>query len=731
MVDAKTEQINFADTISRILISRQTTQDICDGFAKELKSLIDVDWAIIALVDDTQEGGIHLSPLSAAISSEWASNDSTSLISESVKVVSNSRTAVVANNLKGTSPAWATSSLVGRGINSLVYMPLISKGEVYGSLVIGSLRPAAYQERELSLLKYAVTQLSLPLRLEFLQEKALEEAKVAVPPITHEPEQIVDEPSAEPTKEPEVSTEHEQPIDMVTFGAILAEESRRVVEERFSTIIEEALAKGAENREKVSQQFESLLSEANAGAQRYFDTYLEEGRKKAEEEREKVKQEFTTLIEQAKISSKEEKEEAEEQLSTLLQNAQREAEETLRSMEEETKRKAEETFIRSLTGLITYSPDSAMGLDGFGKHLKTRIQFDRISLTLIHEEGVRLYWAFPEASDGLKKGQVLPLRDCGATWVAEHKQTHIENDIAAEMQFAIDKTLSQSHDIRSIIRVPLLSGRGILGALNLMSKQPNAFGDEDRQFLEKVCSELTPPLERICFQTRERERIAFLNATLHEVRTPLTSILASSKLLQEELQQSPVEAQIRLITNIVQSANHMENRVSQFFDLARIQATDFDMDTELVEVDSIIQEAALQIIPKAQNKKQLLLVEISQSLPKVKCNRFRMLQVLSTLLSNAITFSPEGGRVGLKVTTRDQQIIVEIQDSGIAFSPEEKDNLFRAYSLSKVDSEKFPELRLGLALAKLLIELHGGNLWMSESEEYGGNTCAFSLPAYE
>ena len=727
MVDAKTEQINFADTISRILISRQNTQDICDGFAKELRSLIDVDWAIIALVDETQEGGIRLAPLSPTISSEWASNDSIFLITESVKVVANSRTAVVANNLKGTSPSWATSSLVGRGINSLVYMPLISKGEVFGSLVIGSLRSAAYQDRELSLLKFAVTQLSLPLRLEFLQEEIHEEAK-AMTPTTPATEQSVDESAAVPTTKPK---EPEQQIDMVSFGAILAEESRRAVEERFSPIIEEALAKGAENREKVRLQFETLLNEANTGAQRYFDTYLEEGRKKAEEEREKVKQEFTTLLEQAELSSKEDKEVAEEQLSTLLQNAQREAEETLRSMEVETKRKAEQTFIRSLTGMITYSPNSAMGLDGFGQHLKTRIQFDRISLTLIHEEGVRLYWSFPDEATGSKKDQVFPLRDCGATWVAEHKQTHIENDIAAETQFAIDKTLSQDNGIRSIIRVPLLSGRKILGALNLMSRQPNAFGDEDRQFLEKVCAELTPPLERICFQARERERIAFLNATLHEVRTPLTSILSSSKLLQEELQVSPVEAQTRLIANIVQSANHMENRVSQFFDLARIQATDFDMDMELIEIDSIIQEAALYIIPKAQSKRQLLLVEISQSLPKVKCNRFRMLQVLSTLLSNAITFSPEGGRVGLKVTPRANQIIVEIQDSGIAFSFEEKDNLFRAYSLSKVDSEKFPELRLGLALAKLIVELHGGNLWMSESDEYGGNTCAFSLPAYE
>jgi signal transduction histidine kinase len=102
-------------------------------------------------------------------------------------------------------------------------------------------------------------------------------------------------------------------------------------------------------------------------------------------------------------------------------------------------------------------------------------------------------------------------------------------------------------------------------------------------------------------------------------------------------------------------------------------------------------------------------------------------QVLSNLLSNACKFSPDEGRIGLKVEIQGEELLVEVSDDGIGISEEEQSRLFQPYHRVEQDRQKFPGIGLGLAVAKQIVEAHGGKIWLV-SEPGKGSIFSFTIP---
>jgi signal transduction histidine kinase len=218
----------------------------------------------------------------------------------------------------------------------------------------------------------------------------------------------------------------------------------------------------------------------------------------------------------------------------------------------------------------------------------------------------------------------------------------------------------------------------------------------------------------------------FLTSISHEAKTPLTSIVSSAELLAEEMAPSAESPQGRLIENIVNSAERMKGRILQFVELAAIESVDFKLSTEPVHIGTLLREAAETAAAMANGNRQSLNMQISPDLPQVRAHPQRLKQVLTTLLNNALTFSPQGGTVTLRATRDNGYVTIEVQDSGDGFTPAEQEDLFKPYH-PITDRKRFPELSLGLAIAKQLVELHGGTLRM-DSEVGRGSTFTFALP---
>lgn len=224
------------------------------------------------------------------------------------------------------------------------------------------------------------------------------------------------------------------------------------------------------------------------------------------------------------------------------------------------------------------------------------------------------------------------------------------------------------------------------------------------------------------------ELISFLT---HELKSPLTSIIASAGLLAEELALSLDDPKTKLIGNILTSAHNLEARASELLDLAKLEAEGFQLELEPTDINDVVYHAVDQLSATVRSRGQSLTLNLAPHLPKIIADFLRIEQVVVNLLSNAAKFTPQNSSISLSADQGNGCIVIEVQDSGPSIPLEEQHKVFQPYyRLKDANKEHIAGVGLGLALCKHLVELHGGRIWV-ESEQGKGNTFAFSLPIGE
>ncbi len=228
-------------------------------------------------------------------------------------------------------------------------------------------------------------------------------------------------------------------------------------------------------------------------------------------------------------------------------------------------------------------------------------------------------------------------------------------------------------------------------------------------------------------ETKEEEWLRFIDTLSHELKTPLTSIIAAAGLLAEELETAGDESHQRLIQTIIQNAGTLETRLAELMDIVKTGSGKIQLQLEPVDMKSLLLGTCMQVSPLVQGKGQSLNTELPASLPIIHGDGHRLEQAVLNLLTNATKFTPRGGTITLRAQRQDTGMVIEVQDTGIGIAKEEQDRLFKPYSRLDSDRQRHPGLGLGLALAKQVVELHGGKIWV-ESESGKGSTFYFSLP---
>ena len=228
-------------------------------------------------------------------------------------------------------------------------------------------------------------------------------------------------------------------------------------------------------------------------------------------------------------------------------------------------------------------------------------------------------------------------------------------------------------------------------------------------------------------ETKEEEWLRFIDTLSHELKTPLTSIIAAAGLLAEELQTTADESHQKLIQTIIHNANTLETRLAELLDIVKTGSGRLQLQLEPVDMKSLILGTCLQISPLLHNKGQQLTTDVADSLPIIRGDGPRLEQVLLNLMNNAVKFTPDGGQITVRVRPQDDGVVVHVQDNGIGIAKEQHNMLFKPYSRLNADRQRHPGLGLGLALSKQVIELHGGRIWV-ESELGKGSIFSFYLP---
>ena len=240
-------------------------------------------------------------------------------------------------------------------------------------------------------------------------------------------------------------------------------------------------------------------------------------------------------------------------------------------------------------------------------------------------------------------------------------------------------------------------------------------------------------------QTMEQseEKLDFVATTIHELKTSLTAIIVSAELLADELQPSEKSMLGRLIQSIIRNAHSIDERLILLSETGGLLAESSRFQPEPTKIGQVIHNVATQLYPEIQSRRQSLTLEVPDSLPPAKADRQYLEQILLTLIANASKFTAEEGQVKVSAYQEGKSLVVQVSDTGVGIPAEEQERIFQPYyqvnrdkgfqTTRIVEGRKHSDSGLGLAIAKFLVELHGGKIWL-KSKVGQGSSFFFSLP---
>ena len=224
----------------------------------------------------------------------------------------------------------------------------------------------------------------------------------------------------------------------------------------------------------------------------------------------------------------------------------------------------------------------------------------------------------------------------------------------------------------------------------------------------------------------------FLGNVSHELRTPLAAIKGFVDNLLDGVAGPLADKPQHYLTRVRDNADRLSRMVSDLLDLTRIEAGKIELSPQSLGVDELVTDAAESLRPVARDRGIRLELDLDQwsPCPPLWGDPDKLHQVLANLLSNALKFSPRGGTV--TVATRPEagrMVRLEVRDRGPGIAPGDRDRVFdKFYQVGRVDGERPTGSGLGLTIARHLVELHGGRIWM-EPDGGSGSTFVVLLPA--
>jgi two-component system, OmpR family, phosphate regulon sensor histidine kinase PhoR len=225
----------------------------------------------------------------------------------------------------------------------------------------------------------------------------------------------------------------------------------------------------------------------------------------------------------------------------------------------------------------------------------------------------------------------------------------------------------------------------------------------------------------------DRMKNEFVHTVSHDLRSPLTSVLGYTELIQRV--GSLNEQQVDFLDRIRSSVESITSLVNELLDLSRLEAG-FDTRRELVRIENILKFAMDTLEGQFQMNNLVVHLDIGKELPEIRGNPIRLRQLLDNLLSNAVKYSPKGATISVSLHAEDNQIIFCVADEGVGIPQSEQARIFEKFYRASNVPDEVGGSGLGLAIVKSIVDSHQGRIWVEAAKDKG-STFFVVLPAHD
>jgi signal transduction histidine kinase len=363
---------------------------------------------------------------------------------------------------------------------------------------------------------------------------------------------------------------------------------------------------------------------------------------------------------------------------------------------------------------------------------------DATSILLYDDKRGELYFTAASGSDPGRLAQIpVPLEgSIAGTIFCENRPLIINNVEKDPRHYGQVGEQVQFHP-RTLLGVPMRIQERVTGVLEALNKRSGDFNEADANILSVIASQaavaihnarLVQALQKAYDELSRVDKIKsdFMAIASHELRTPLGVILGYASFLKEEAQGELSEH----ATMVLNSALRMRTLVEDMTNMNLLHMGAAKLDLVPVPIQQIIQAACNEVASTAEAKSQQLTTHMPVKELIVKADREKLELVLVNLLNNAVRFTPNGGAITVSASASRGEVRVEVKDTGIGIPPDEIDKIFKEfYQVEDHMTRHYGGLGVGLAIARGLVDLHGGRIWAESEGKEKGATFKIILPA--
>jgi len=297
----------------------------------------------------------------------------------------------------------------------------------------------------------------------------------------------------------------------------------------------------------------------------------------------------------------------------------------------------------------------------------------------------------------------------------------------------IDETIgARERGLSSYLCVPIVAHDRTLGAMTLANSESGRhFSDDDLRVAQDIAIRSALAIETAQsyqqIQSANRLKDEFLATLSHELRTPLNAVLGYARMLQSgAIADEKIPQALEVIDR---NAGALAQIVEDVLDVSRIVLGKARLKVEPTDVAAVVEDAIATVQPAVDAKGIRLKCSLGHGTATVLGDHSRLQQVVWNILSNAVKFTPRGGSIDVRVTQKDSHVAIVVSDTGIGFPASFQPHVFERFRQAESGTTRVHGgLGLGLAIARHIVEMHGGAIDAESGGEGKGATFSVVLP---